>query len=170
MARELARAPAGRDQVLLDQGLEDLARWMDDRFRVPAVGVRFGLDALLGLVPGLGDTATSLVAFYMLVAAVRHRVPKVTIARMGLNVAIDYLVGTLPVIGDAFDLYWKANRRNLELIRRHATVPAGADRKAALGDWLFVGFIMAALTAVLVGSLVAAALLVGALVRLLQGS
>lgn len=170
MARELARAPAGRDQVLLDQGLEDLARWMDDRFRVPAVGVRFGLDALLGLVPGLGDTATSLVAFYMLVAAVRHRVPKVTIARMGLNVAIDYLVGTVPVLGDAFDLYWKANRRNLELIRRHATATPSAERKATLSDWLFVGFIMVSLVAVLVGSLAAAALLVGAIWRLLQGN
>jgi hypothetical protein len=168
MAHELARPPAGRDPTL-DAGLEDLARWMDDRFRVPAVGVRFGLDALLGLVPGLGDTATSIVAFYMLVAAVRHRVPKVTIARMGLNVAIDYLMGAVPVVGDAFDLWWKANRRNLELIRRHAATPAGPARQATLGDWLFVGFIMASLVALLIGSLTLAVFLAGGLWRLLQG-
>ncbi|HEU4406079.1 MAG TPA: DUF4112 domain-containing protein [Polyangiaceae bacterium] len=168
MTRELARAPTGRDPAL-DEGLEDLARWMDDVFRVPAVGVRFGLDALLGLVPGLGDTATSLVAFYLLVAAVRHRVPKVTIARMGLNVAVDYLAGALPVVGDAFDLWWKANRRNLELLRRHAAAPAGVARRATLGDWLFVGVIMASLVALLVGSLVVAAYLASGLWRLLAG-
>jgi uncharacterized protein DUF4112 len=167
MTRELARAPAVRDPAL-DEGLDDLARWMDDVFRIPVVGARFGLDALLGLVPGLGDTATSLVAFYMLVAAVRRGVPKVTIARMALNVALDYLVGTLPFVGDAFDLWWKANRRNLELMRRHST-QAGARREATAGDWLFVGAVVASLVGLLVGSLVLAAYLASGLVRLFQG-
>ncbi len=167
MARELARAQTKRDPVV-DEGLEALARWMDDVFRVPGLGARFGLDALLGLVPGLGDTATSLVSFYMLVAAVRYRVPKVTIARMALNVALDYAVGAVPVVGDAFDLWWKANRRNLELLRRHAAVPS--ERRASFGDWLFVGVIIAALAALLVGSLALAAWLAGGLWRLVSGS
>ena len=72
---------------------------MDDMFRVPVLGWRFGLDAVLGLIPGFGDTSTSLVSLYILVAAVRYRVPKITLLRMGMNIGIDYLVGSLPVVG-----------------------------------------------------------------------
>lgn len=169
MKRDLAPPPARRDPAV-DDALEGLARWMDDAFRIPIVGTRFGLDALLGLVPGLGDTATSLVAFYMLVAAVRRGVPKVTVARMGLNVALDYAVGALPFVGDAFDLWWKANRRNLELLRRHAPSPAEPARRGTLGDWLFVGAIIAGLVALLVGSLAVAAFLAGELWRLVRGA
>jgi hypothetical protein len=80
---------------------------MDDVFRVPVLGWRFGLDALLGLIPGLGDTSTSLVSFYILAAAVRYRVPKITLLRMGLNIAFDYVIGSLPVVGDVADAWWK---------------------------------------------------------------
>ena len=73
---------------------------MDDLFRVPVLGWRFGLDALIGLVPGLGDTTTALVSFYILAAAVRYSVPKITLLRMGLNIGIDYVVGSLPIVGD----------------------------------------------------------------------
>ncbi|MCU0685040.1 MAG: DUF4112 domain-containing protein [Polyangiaceae bacterium] len=169
MKRELAPSPARRDPAV-DEALEGLARWMDDAFRIPVIGARFGLDALLGLVPGFGDTATSLVAFYVLIAAVRRRVPKVTVARMGLNIAIDYLVGALPFVGDAFDLWWKANRRNLELLRRHAPSPQAPARGSTFGDWIFVGAIIAGLVMLLVGSLVVAAFLAGALWRWLRGA
>src|SRR5215208_4455034 len=75
----------------VDQGLERLGWLMDDLFRIPVLGWRFGLDALIGLVPGLGDTTTTLVSFYILAAAVRYRVPKITMLRMGLNIGIDYV-------------------------------------------------------------------------------
>lgn len=125
---------------------------MDDLFRVPVLGWRFGLDALIGLVPGLGDTTTSLVSFYVLAAAVRYRVPKVTLLRMGLNIAIDYLFGSLPVVGDFADAWWKSNQKNIELLRKRATVSAEEAREGRASDWLFVGGIILGLTALAVAS------------------
>ena len=127
---------------------------MDDVFRVPVLGWRFGLDALLGLIPGLGDTSTSLVSFYILAAAVRYRVPKITLLRMGLNIGIDYVVGSLPLVGDLADAWWKSNRMNLELLRKRATVTAPEARSGRASDWLFVGGIIVGLTALAIASAV----------------
>lgn len=126
---------------------------MDGVFRIPGVGWRFGLDALVGLIPGVGDTATSLVSFYILAAGVRYRVPKVTLLRMGLNIGIDYVLGSLPVVGDAFDMFWKSNQMNVELLRERATVSAEEARKGRLSDWLFVGLIILVLLVLLFGSI-----------------
>jgi hypothetical protein len=125
---------------------------MDDVFRVPVLGWRFGLDALLGLIPGLGDTSTSLVSLYILAAAVRYRVPKITLLRMGLNIGIDYVVGSLPVVGDLADAWWKSNRMNLDLLRKRATVSAAEARSGRASDWLFVGWIILGLIALAIGS------------------
>ena len=125
---------------------------MDDVFRVPVLGWRFGLDALLGLIPGLGDTSTSLVSFYILAAAVRYRVPKITMLRMGLNIAFDYVIGSLPVVGDVEDAWWKSNRMNLDLLRKRATVSAAEARSGRASDRLFVGGIILALTLLALGS------------------
>ena len=111
-----------RQSVKVETSLEQLSWLMDDLFRVPVLGWRFGLDALVGLIPGFGDTATSLVSFYILVAAVRYRVPKITLLRMGLNVAFDYVVGSLPVVGDLADAWWKSNHKNMDLLKKRATV------------------------------------------------
>ena len=91
-------------QVKIDESLDRLSWLMDDFIRLPVIGWRVGLDALVGLIPGFGDTATSLVSFYILVSAVRYGVPKVTLLRMGMNLGIDYLVGTLPFVGDLFEV------------------------------------------------------------------
>ena len=125
---------------------------MDDLFRVPVLGWRFGLDALIGLVPGLGDTSTALVSFYILAAAVRYRVPKITLLRMGLNIGIDYVVGALPVVGDFADAWWKSNRKNLELLQKRATVSAEEARSGRASDWLFVGGIIVGLAALAIAS------------------
>lgn len=106
--------------------LEVLADWLDSRFRIPGTGIRFGLDSVLGLVPGVGDAATTVPAAYMLYRAHRMGVPKTVLARMGWNVAIDLVVGAIPLVGDLFDLGFKANRRNVDLLRRHfGHPPAG---------------------------------------------
>ena len=118
---------------------------MDDLFRVPVLGWRFGLDAVIGLIPGFGDTASSLVSFYILVNAVRYRVPKITLLRMGLIYAIDYAVGSLPLVGDLFDAWWKSNQRNLDLLKKRATVSAEEASAGSASDWLFVGAIIAVL-------------------------
>jgi hypothetical protein len=127
---------------------------MDDVFRVPVLGWRFGLDPLIGLIPGLGDTSTSLVSLYILAAAVRYRVPRITMLRMGLNIGFDYLVGSLPIVGDFADAWWKSNRKNLELLRKRATVSGEEARAGRTSDWLFVGGIMLVLVVLGIASAV----------------
>ena len=148
----LAQTRNRQQSAQVETSLEQLSWLMDDLFRIPVIGWRFGLDALIGLVPGLGDTATSLVSFYILVAAVRYRVPKITLLRMGLNLAFDYVVGTLPVVGDFADAWWKSNRKNLELLKKRATVSSEEARSGRISDWLFVGGIIVGLVALAVGS------------------
>jgi hypothetical protein len=138
--------------IKVDQSLERLSWLMDDLFRIPGIGWRIGLDALVGLIPGFGDTATSLASFYILASAVRYGVPKVTILRMALNIGIDYAVGSLPVVGDLFDAWWKSNQMNVDLVRKRATVSAGEARKGKTSDWLFVGAIMLGLAALAIGA------------------
>jgi hypothetical protein len=138
--------------VKVDESLERLSWLMDDLIRIPGLGWRIGLDALVGLIPGFGDTATSLVSFYVLVSAVRYRVPKVTLMRMGLNIGIDYLVGSFPLVGDLFDAWWKSNQMNVELLRKRATVSASEARKGQLSDWLFVGLIIILLAGLAIGA------------------
>jgi hypothetical protein len=152
---EFKLASQGLDQrrsVTIDERLERLSWLMDDLIRVPGLGWRFGLDAIVGLIPGFGDTATSLVSFYILVAAVRYRVPKVTLLRMGMNIGIDYLVGSLPLVGDLFDAWWKSNQMNVALLRKRATVSASEARQETLSDWLFVGLIILVLAGLLIGA------------------
>ncbi|HUS10457.1 MAG TPA: DUF4112 domain-containing protein [Pyrinomonadaceae bacterium] len=138
--------------VEVDEGIERLSWLMDDLIRIPGLGWRFGLDALVGLIPGFGDTASSLASFYILASAVRYGVPKVTILRMGMNVGIDYLVGSLPLVGDLFDAWWKSNHMNVELLRKRATVSRKDARQGEISDWLFVGVIILLLAALAVGA------------------
>ena len=102
---------------------------------MPILNRRIGLDPLLGLLPGAGDTVAALMAATTLLSALKHGVPGVTIARMGVNIALDYVIGLVPLLGDLGDFAFKANRRNLELLRRHALT----QRKASAGDYLVVG-------------------------------
>ncbi|HEY2964318.1 MAG TPA: DUF4112 domain-containing protein [Pyrinomonadaceae bacterium] len=143
---------SSRRAVNVETSLERLSWLMDDLFRVPVLGWRFGLDALIGLIPGFGDTATSLVSFYILAAAVRYRVPKITLLRMGMNIGIDYVVGSLPLVGDVADAWWKSNHMNIELLKKRATVPTEEARSGRISDWLFVGGIILGLIGLAVGS------------------
>lgn len=155
--RSMARGEMERARpVEVEESLDQLSRWMDGMFRIPGLGWRFGLDAIIGLVPGVGDTLTSLVSFYILAAGVRYRVPKVTLLRMGLNIGIDYVVGAVPFVGDLFDAAWKSNQMNMELLRSRATVSKEEARKGRLSDWLFVAVIIAVLIGLLVCSVAVA--------------
>ncbi len=140
--------------VEVEQSLERLGWLMDDLFRVPGLGWRVGLDALVGLIPGVGDTATTLASLYILTSAVRYRVPKVTLLRMGLNLGIDYAVGALPLVGDLFDAWWKSNQKNIELLRKRATVSANEAREGKISDWLFVSLIILLLVGLAMGAAV----------------
>ena len=117
--------------------LDSLKRWaiiLDSLFRVPGTSVRFGLDAIVGLVPGLGDLASPLYTALILLEGLRLRVPAVVQARMVLNAALDMGVGLVPLFGDIADVAWKANLRNVALLERHAR--PGTPPSA--GDYLFV--------------------------------
>lgn len=157
------------DKRQIDQSLERLGWLMDDLFRVPVLGWRFGLDALIGLVPGLGDTTTAIASFYILASSVRYRVPKITLLRMGLNIGIDYLLGSLPLVGDFADAWWKSNQKNLDLLRRRATVTGEEARQGRISDWFFVGGIIVGLTALAVASALFSAYLLLRLTELLLG-
>ena len=99
--------------------VEDLAQLMDSQFALPGTPIRLGLDALVGLIPGIGDTLNLGVAGYIAVRARRAGLPKRHTGRMLFNIFIDWLIGLVPVIGDLFDVGWKANLRNAQLLRRH---------------------------------------------------
>jgi hypothetical protein len=132
------------------EALEKLGRLMDSQFVIPGLGIRFGVDALLGLVPGLGDFAGGLVSLYILAAAARQGVSRVTIARMGLNLVIDIVLGALPFLGDVFDVAYKANNRNVALLQRSLGVSTVEQRAARRADGLFVGAILLGLLLLLV--------------------
>ena len=99
--------------------LEKLAHKMDTLFRIPLTSIRVGLDSLVGLLPGIGDTAALAPAAYIVYRAHQMGAPRSLLGRMGANVCIDWLVGSIPLVGDLFDVGFKANRRNVALLRRH---------------------------------------------------
>ena len=140
--------------IEIEESLDRLSWLLDDLFRIPVLGWRIGLDALVGLIPGVGDTATTVASLYVLGSAVRYRVPKITLLRMGLTLGIDYALGSLPLVGDFFDAWWKSNQKNVELLRQRATVSANEAREGRLSDWLFVGLIMIFLVGLAIGAAV----------------
>ena len=148
-------------QVEIEESLETLSTYLDGFFRVPGTGWRFGLDALIGLIPNVGDTLTSLMSFYILIAGVRYGVPKITLLRMAFNIGLDYLVGTIPFIGDAFDFVWKANKQNMDLIRERAT----GKNVGTTGDYIFVFGIILLLIGILIGSIVVSVIILGTIFR-----
>ena len=114
--------------------LRGLQRLLDEAFRVPGTRIRFGWDALLGLVPWAGDVLTALMGLAILVSAHRMRVPGVVQVRMMLNLMLDLVIGLVPFAGDVADVFWKANTKNMTLLERHAASPM----PATAGDWWFV--------------------------------
>src|SRR3954469_3245427 len=128
---------------------QQLVRLLDDGLTIPGTRIGVGLDAILGFFfPTLGDAATGLGSLALLVLAFQMRVPKVVVLRVVLNIAVDVLIGCVPFLGDAFDLFWRSNRRNLELIRRYSQDPL---RRPDVLDYLIVGlgFTLAAAAVVL---------------------
>src|SRR5688572_32683477 len=107
-------------------GLRKIAQFLDNAFVVPGTSYRVGLDPIIGLIPGIGDLISPLFTIGMLLHARELGVPKVVQARMLVNVAIDTLVGVIPLFGDLFDFAWKANEMNLALLELHAREERGA--------------------------------------------
>ena len=99
--------------------LRRIARLMDSEFRVPLLGLRFGADAILGLVPGIGDALSGLIGAYLIYEAKRLGIPRPALLRMILNVAFDTAIGAIPVAGDIWDFFFRANDRNMQILARH---------------------------------------------------
>jgi len=125
-----------RDRTL--HGIEIL---LDEAFRIPGTGIRFGIDGVIGLVPGLGDVLAGILSLVIPLAAWIRGVPYITLVRMAVNLGIGVLVGSIPVFGDVFDIAWKANRRNYRLLTRHL----GKPRRHTWRDWAFLAVIGGAL-------------------------
>ena len=122
---------------------------MDDLIRVPGTKFRFGLDPLLGLLPGVGDTGAAIVSAFALIHAAKAGLPKIILARMAVNILLNEIIGIVPGIGDAFSFWFKSNARNHALLKQHLAA-GGAIRKAGASDWIFVFGVLGAL-ALIVG-------------------
>lgn len=113
--------------------VEALARWMDYAFVLPG-GFRYGVAGFIDLIPGIGDVLDAILSLYIVSRAVQLGVPRVTLARMVVNVGIEGLAGSLPFVGAVFDTIFKANRRNYQLLRDHLWIP----RRPTANDWWFL--------------------------------
>lgn len=99
--------------------LERLANLLDSRYRIPLTKIQVGWDSILGLIPGIGDVLPVVFSLYIVIEAIRMRMPWNMILKMLGNVLFDFIIGLIPVFGDYFDIYWKANQRNVRLLRKH---------------------------------------------------
>jgi hypothetical protein len=121
--KKIMRNPRAVPQTAATQralrDMEFLARLMDSRFRIPGTDIRFGLDALIGLIPGAGDLSTFAVSGYMLLIMARNGASGYVLARMTFNILVDVIIGSIPLLGDLFDFVFKANMRNMRLMQQH---------------------------------------------------
>lgn len=122
----------------LDPFIKLISRLLDAFFVIPGTRIRFGLEPIIGLIPILGDQATSLISAALLYRSVRHRLPKIALVRMALNIFVNAVVGMVPFFGDVFVLWYKPNIRNYRILERYA----GQSSAVTRGDWLFVSILI----------------------------
>jgi hypothetical protein len=144
-------------RLFSNENLDLLAHLLDDCFRIPGTQIRFGIDGIVGLVPAIGDVLAGLASCILIFAAWVRGVPYVTLTRMAVNLALDVVIGAIPFLGDAFDIAWKANRRNYALLVRHIEQP----HRHTWTDWLFLGSLISVLVSLFVVPLLVLAWLVG---------
>jgi hypothetical protein len=145
-----------RGSQALDE-VELIAWLLDNSIPIPGTGRRVGLDGIIGLVPGVGDLLSAGISVLVVVRAARLSLPRIVLVRMLVNVALDLGIGAIPVLGDAFDLWFKASTRNLDLMRRYLAAPESSTR----GQWLFFGVLLLGALALVAGSLWAVATAIG---------
>jgi hypothetical protein len=154
-------SPAPDDRIARAR---QITRLLDSALLVPGTGIRFGLDPLIGLVPGLGDVAGAVLSGYIVLLAADLGAPPVIVLRMLANIAIDTFGGAVPVLGDAFDFVWKSNTRNLALLERFVARPAATHAASRL----IVGGTIAALALLTVGGVALTVMVVRALMAAIR--
>jgi hypothetical protein len=127
-----------------DESARLLAYILDDLIPIPGTKYRIGLDPLIGLIPGLGDTSTAAFSSLILVHGLRAGVPRVVLVRMAVNILINSILGALPGVGDLFSAWFKSNQRNYRLLRRHSAGP----RVSTASDWVFLAALLLIVLAV----------------------
>ena len=141
-----------------------LAELLDRRFVIPGTSIRIGLDPILGLVPGIGDLLANLTGSAILFIAAQFNLPKIVLLRMGLNIAINALIGAIPILGDIFSIWFRSNIKNVQLLERYA---GGPRRTSTAADWAFVIALIAALMMVVFAILAGVVWLVSRLANLI---
>ncbi len=126
------RRPGGK--AFDDENLDMLSHLLDDFIQIPGTPIRFGLDGIVGFIPGIGDILGGLASSIIVIAAWFRGVPKAVVARMVLNIAIETAVGSIPFVGNLFDIGWRANRRNYALLTGTHADP----KKHTRTNWLFI--------------------------------
>jgi hypothetical protein len=131
--KNVTDATAGRRLA----GVDRLAWWLDNAIKVPGTRFRIGFDALIGLIPGVGDLVGTLLSSYIIAVAASQGLPPSALARMAINVALEAIVGVVPIVGDLFDAAWKSNQRNIRLMEQFQTTPDAARRqsRAVVAAW-----------------------------------
>jgi hypothetical protein len=152
-SRRARRAPQAIDNggaVTVDPWLDRLTFILDQAIRVPGTNIRFGLDPIISLLlPAFGDSISTLMSIYIVIVSVRYGLPKSVIARMVFNIGADFLIGSVPLVGDLFDFAWKANKKNLNLLNRHAL----GEGRSKWSDWGWLFLLIGVLGLVVLGLL-----------------
>ena len=163
--RSSARPPRPSREDAERRDLDQLAWLLDNSIPLPGTNRRFGLDAVLGLIPVVGDVVGGGVGLYLIGRALAARIPPVVIARMAFNTILDLVVGLVPVVGDLFDFAYKSNTRNMRLLRTYMEEPGRGTRE----HWLFFGGVVLVSIGIvlLLGAAIGA--LLGAISRALGG-
>jgi hypothetical protein len=152
-------------QLFDDENLDILSHLLDDFIKVPGTSIRFGLDGIMGVVPGIGDILGGVASCIIIIAAWMRGVPYVTVARMVANVGIEVVVGAIPILGDAFDIAWRANRRNYALLTGSLYEP----RKYTIQSWIFLVVLSIVLIALMLLPMLLLAWLANGLMHALFG-
>ncbi len=147
----------------LRKRMESLAWLLDNSIRIPIVGYRIGLDAILGLIPGIGDAAGALMSGYIFYSAIKMKAPVSVLSQMGLNIIFELVLGMVPILGDLFDATFKANERNMKLVNGWLERPTKTER----GSKLLLGGVGGGISLVLIGGVLAGVLVLVFVVRFL---
>ena len=156
-APEPRSAAQARKLEKTQRDLDALARLLDETFALPGTGWRFGLEAIIGLVPVVGDLVSAGLGGLLIFRALQFRLPRIVVARMAFNTLLDLSFGAIPLVGDLFDFAYKSNRRNIDLFQRYA----GDSGRSTRSEWLFFGALVLGVVAAIWLMVIAVGWLIG---------